>query len=185
MNKKLFASILLMASACGDNLPEPYISNVPISITASVYITPHPKLDRKAIADGCSVWREEGVACNFVDDATMAQVKVVPSYDECGSIFGRRVLATANSYGIISVKMKCMTNIFGDIEHYRMMTVFAHELGHTLGVWSHIPNDRKAIMNSEIPDGLDYMTFADHEYFLKRVRPVVKKIGSECEFEME
>jgi len=113
--------------------------------TIRLRLASDPLLDPLRTVEGCMMWRVEGVKCRIVADGEEADVAIGVSDEECveekdGSV----VLARAFSANrTIVVYKNCVLRGVGSRDQTQSdalyATIIAHEIGHHLGIWEHVP----------------------------------------------
>lgn len=166
-----------------------------------------PLLPMRAVLDGCRFWEPKGVLCVLVSKPEHATVRIYTNPVACGKgeskIEPREPLppvpgcveptpATSSGYalaeawhdeGKIVVFTSC-TSPSGQLNQQELTLTVAHEFGHQIGIWVHVPtvcdvcgqetkvhpSGRKicgegALMNSSHHSGLEFMTEIDSMAF--------------------
>ncbi len=148
-----FTIIVFAALGCGpgqdasweDPPSYRYVPDGAACTVLGVWLQDDPDLSVSLAIDGCDMWEDVGICCMSAerDDAHIRiygnPQPCPPSPDDPESV----VLATAYSgQGTVVVNTMCLGRPFGlvgepDPAQYRVM--IAHEIGHVLGVWDHVP----------------------------------------------
>ena len=177
-----FLPLLALVAACGDDLRsyDLYEDDPDGSKTVTLWIAPHPDIPAELARMACESWRPEGVLSALVDDPHSALIRVRPSEGECvENEDGSYPLGRAWVGGEIALEIECLRR-FGGTPPARsaLWPVIAHEVGHQLGIWTHVPVDCDgpevmthpeggpvcgvALMNPMVHRGLDGITVIDH-----------------------
>lgn len=132
-------------SGAGNGAPDP--AN---TIVLGVWVQDHPDLSPTLAVDACDLWQDviTTLSCMSVPRED-AHIRIYanpqlcpPSFDAMGVQIGW-ILATAyGGQGTVVVNTACLWRPFGpgtapDAEQYVIM--IAHEIGHVLGLWEHVP----------------------------------------------
>lgn len=173
--------LLLVALAACDPGPsyELYEADPAVTATVTVWVESHPNLPAEEVIVACEFWRPEGVRCALASDEVAADVRIRVIPDACEALEnGQYPLARTRSGGEIGVFVSCMHRFAGDpVDPDWFDAVIAHELGHTFGLWGHVPESCDgvtnelcgyALMNPSVHPDLPGMTVIDHERFLAR-----------------
>ncbi len=172
----LAVAAALTCTACGPD-PVPYEPYDQPAFSLSVWLDPaKPLLDPSDSLDGCSKWLAKGVVCRIVETQAEADVKVWTNDEPCEKDEkGNYTLAVAYGNGNIVFNSLCLGKP-GDYNRHRFRAVMTHELGHTVGIWEHVPNDCDdehlthpsgqpicgvAVMNPMIDDDVYFVTVID------------------------
>lgn len=181
----LFLSAL---AACGDNLRsyDLYEAEPTEFRTATFWVQPHPELPGELVREACEAWRPEGVRCAQVGDPHEALVRIRASEAECvEDADGNYALGRAWVGGEIVLMIACLRKFGGEpIAEEILWPTIAHEVGHQLGIWHHVPTDcddpevmthpeagpvcGAALMNPMINRGLYGITLHDHHAYALR-----------------
>ena len=128
--------------------------------TVSIWVDQRSGLSLEGALAGCALWNEEDVRCVAAPNPLQADVVVVLDAHPCTpGADGAVILAHADSATVIGVRLDCF---YGpdtapatefNAEEYRL--VLAHEIGHELGIWQHVPLkcDEKDHPPKKMPDG--------------------------------
>jgi len=140
--------------------------------TVSIWLAPHPDLPAEAAREACEAWKPEGVLCTL-SDFTHASIRIIVDPRPCereGD--GSDDMAHSRIGGMISINAACLHKRGGtpiDPDVYR--GVIAHEIGHQLGIWCHIPAEQGgALMNPSLHRDLHGITELDHAAYALRGR---------------
>ncbi len=109
-----------------------------------VWIQETPDLPAPDAIDGCNEWWMEGVACERNYDWETADIRVVADTNPCirDPKTGRLIFATSYDKGYIVFAVRCLGHAQdGALDIHQFRTVMAHETGHELGIWNHVPKD--------------------------------------------
>lgn len=104
-----------------------------------------PLLDPLRTVEGCMMWRAKGVKCRIVPDGDEADVAIGISDEECVEAKdGSVVLARAFSANrTIVVYRNCVLRGVESRSQAQSdalyAVIIAHEIGHQLGIWEHVP----------------------------------------------
>jgi hypothetical protein len=199
MQPKTFFSFVtaLVACACGGSPPPqtadpgPPNTEMPDPTPAAVAGNDHtvvfwfdddPALDRVSLLEGCRLWAPTGVICATADTEAGAEIKVLAVHDGCpdshdGFILGEAVRRTR----VINLMVDCFARLARSLGPDGAKHVFAHETGHAIGIWYHVPVDcdqfdvmtvpngekvcGKAMMNAYIDPSVDMILRADELAF--------------------
>ncbi len=181
----LFLSAL---AACGDDIPsyDLYEAEPSEFRTATFWIEPHPELPATLAREACEAWRPEGVLCAQVDDPLEALIRIRAGTDACEEdADGNYALGRAWVGGEIVLMIGCLRKFGGTpISEDILWPTIAHEVGHQLGIWHHVPTDcdgpdvpahpeagpvcGTALMNPMINRGLYGITLHDHHAYALR-----------------
>ena|SRR5688572_4852332 len=168
-------SVLLLAAAalgaCGDDDYDLYEGEPSEFRTLSVWADPHPDVPPELAREACEAWRPEGVLCELADDPLEALVRIHAFTGPCEkNDDGSYTLGYATAGGDVTLMIECLRRFGGTpIGEDLLWPTVAHEVGHQLGLWTHVPaEDGVALMNPKIHEGLYGITVLDHEAYLKR-----------------
>lgn len=177
-----FLPVFALLVACGDNLDsyDLYDDDPDGFRTVTLWVAPHPDIPPDLARMACESWRPEGVLCRLVDDAHDALVRIRPHEGECvENEDGSYPLGRAWVGGEIALEIECLRR-FGGTPPARsaLWPVISHEVGHQLGIWTHVPAGcdepgvvehpeggpvcGEALMNPMIHRGLEGITMLDH-----------------------
>jgi hypothetical protein len=172
------------------------------SLFARVWVEDDPLVPKQAVLKGCRFWEAKGLLCGLVSKPEHANIRVYSDAVKCGegesriepeqhklkmrcahasSAMGKsgRALAEAHHDGKIVVFTDC-TAPGGKLDADELAITIAHEFGHQLGIWDHIPVDcadksavikthptgravcgPNAVMNPSHPKGIEGITDLD------------------------
>jgi len=180
MPRTLFPLAALALCACGDNRYDLYEHEPESFRTIAVWVEPHPDIPPELARQACESWRPEGVLCEIVADPMMALVRIRSSIGPCEKLKdGTYPLGRAYGGGDITLEIECLRKYGGaPIAERVLWPVIAHEVGHELGIWIHVPTGcdgpdvmehpevgpvcGTALMNPEAHFGLKGITTIDH-----------------------
>jgi len=176
--------LLLLAAfaACGDNLAsyDLYDAEPSEFRTLTLWVQPHDELPPDLARAACASWRPEGVLCETVPDPSEALVRIHAYEGECVEREdGTYALGHATVGGGIVLEIACLRKFGGTpISEEVLWPTVAHEVGHQLGIWHHVPTDcddpetrthpergpvcGPALMNPMMRRGLMGMLYLDH-----------------------
>jgi hypothetical protein len=189
-----FSVLALIASlycaACAVRAPPRYVSSQHAAPKVlAVWLDPKAGLPPDDTLAGCNYWNEMDVRCVLTANVVEADIVIVSDDHPCApNEKGRSEVAFASPARVISVRLDCYydtARVEGfDAEQYR--SVIAHEVGHEIGIWDHVPlecDDKaekakpeamrrcgQAIMNPVYDPKVSYLTFADAVAFAQRDR---------------
>jgi Zn-dependent protease with chaperone function len=135
--------------------------------TVRLWLQKSEDLPRKATLEGCEFWKPEGVQCSIVEDADQASIRISLDPRPCKSdiIFA---IAHSRNDGTIALYSDCM-RVRGTMDPNVYRATIAHEIGHQLGIWCHIPASQGgALMNPLVHEELRGITTLDHEAYAIR-----------------
>lgn len=160
-----------------------------VSYTISVWIEADPRMPKDVVLKGCAEWKAKRVTCVETASRELAQVRVYADDGECvvkddndtpddpKDDRMRTTLAWAYWGGDIKMMMRCLTHEGPAYDAHQFAAVVTHEVGHQLGVWSHVPYPPKceeakthpsgkavcgtAVMNPYYNKEVDYVTEID------------------------
>jgi hypothetical protein len=154
-----FSAVLL--TACGgyveddDSPPEPWrppSDSIPRPFrTLKIWVAEDPLLPKVLIKQGCETWLVEGIQCELQNRVEDAEVRISAGKSDCkGDANGKVVIGTAFGDGRILLYVDCigvkgrndlpaahLNHTDPVFESYRQLV--AHEVGHQLGIWAHVP----------------------------------------------
>lgn len=172
------------------------------SLFARVWVEGDSLVPKSAVLKGCRFWEAKGLLCGLVSRPEHANIRVYSDAVRCGEGDSRiepskrngksrcrhvsragtqpgRALAEAHHDGKIVVFTDC-TAPGGKLHEEELVITLAHEFGHQLGIWDHIPVDcddksavikthpsgskvcgPDAVMNPSHPKGIDGITDLD------------------------
>lgn len=144
-------------------------------LTLSVFTGSHALLDEEKVWEACLQWMPKGVICDQVSDRKLADVVIEATDKACETNSdGTYTIGWASSNGVtghITIMAACP-----GWDDNQLIGVLAHELGHVIGIWKHVPKscDEEhlthpngeavcgiATMNPIHNEGLDYTTLID------------------------
>lgn len=142
---ELAMAVALLCGACGAD--SEYAGVNPGApgecLDHGIWVQDDPDLSPALASDGCHFFGPEGVCCPTAarDDA---DVRIYSNPQPCPLTPGADayVLAVAFKQGTIVVNTQCLDRPYGSspsAEQFR--NIIAHEVGHVLGMWFHIPRD--------------------------------------------
>lgn len=138
-----------------------------------------PLLPPVDLLAGCDVWASKGVVCSLTQDRSDADVRVYARAGCATQKDGLRTLALSYEGGNIEMRTDCFAHD-GSYDLHEFRAVFGHEIGHQLGIWTHVPlkcsaaekrlplNLRRcgvAIMNPIYDKDVYFITVADARAF--------------------
>ena len=133
----IFASAF--SSSCGG--PQRYVNpSREILYHVPVWVNPESGLSAADVMAGCEAWREKGVRC--VRAATPSEATVIVESDGGACVpgeSGRRTLAWASPEGVVTFRTACFLNDGLSYDRHMFQAVAAHEFGHSIGIWEHVP----------------------------------------------
>jgi len=171
MTRTFLCVAALALGACGDDDYDLYEHEPDSFQTVTVWVDPHPEVSPELARQACEAWRPEGVLCELAAAPTegLARIHVYEGACEKNED-GSYTLGWARQGGDITLMIECLHRFGGmPIDEDLLSPVIAHEIGHELGIWMHVPpEDGVALMNPKIHDGLYGITLLDHEAYLMR-----------------
>lgn len=109
-------------------------------LTLSVFTGSHSLLDEEKVWEACLQWMPKGVICDLVTDRQQADVTIDATDEKCDvKSDGTYTIGWASSNGVngrITIMAACPG--WNDSQ---LIGVLAHELGHVIGIWKHVPLD--------------------------------------------
>lgn len=169
------ALLVFSAAACINSACAPayrMYAGTPSGIRAvRIWLQQDAGLPSEATREACEFWKPEGVQCSIVQDVKQASIRISLDPRPCTSRSnGSFAVAHSTNDGTIGLYTDCMRMRGGspmDPDTYR--ATIAHEIGHQLGIWCHIPADQGgALMNPLIHEELHGITVLDHEAYVMR-----------------
>jgi len=180
MPRQLFVLFALLA-ACGDDDSYDLYEHEPESFrTVTLWVDPHPDVPPDLAREACEAWRPEGVRCEIASSRSDALVRVHAYEGPCMELDdGTYPLGHASVGGDVVLEIACLKKFGGaEISGRVLRPVIAHEVGHELGIWTHVPAAcggkdvmehpeygpvcGDALMNPMIHYGLYGITILDH-----------------------
>jgi hypothetical protein len=181
-------SVLLLAAAalgaCGDDAFDLYESEPASFQTVTVWVDPHPDVPAETARQACEAWYPEGVMCELAPSSEEALIRIHAFTGPCMELEMEDTypLGHASVGGDITLEIECMRKFGGTpIAERVLWPVIAHEVGHELGIWTHVPTDcgdpevmehpeggpvcGQALMNPMIHYGLKGILIEDHYAF--------------------
>ena len=186
MSRMIFPACLLVLAACADNDPGTYEDAAPPDRTAHIWVDADDAIPPDTVLEACEAWRSEGVLCEFAEDPSEADIHFIVDDSPCvGDETGFYPLGRSSPGGDVLLFTACLHQFGGDpIDRDLLFPVVAHEVGHELGLWFHVPEDcdvlpedansqvlfyfgicGKALMNPITHRGLLGITDLDHAAF--------------------
>ncbi len=131
-----------ISSSCGHAKVNPDRARQPRVMY--VWIDADPRLDRVLTIVACNRWNVVNVLCMETPLKKDADVRVTVDDRDCrrrdakGALSGTVTLAEAYRNGDVRMLSRCLdkTGVMFEVRQYA--AVFAHEIGHVLGVWDHV-----------------------------------------------
>jgi hypothetical protein len=180
--------LLSVLAACGDNEAsyDLYDAEPAEFRTATLWVQPHPDVPPELARAACEAWRPEGVLCRLVDDPQEALIRIRAFTGACEELEdGNYPLGHARFGGEITLEIECLRRFGGTPPSEDVLSpTIAHEVGHVLGIWTHVPPDcgerdvpvhpeggpvcGVAVMNPMIRHGLFGITRIDHYAYALR-----------------
>ncbi|HTK60126.1 MAG TPA: hypothetical protein VL283_02880 [Candidatus Baltobacteraceae bacterium] len=171
--------------ACGDNGYDLYEAEPASFRTVTFWVDPHPDVPADLARQACESWYPEGVLCALAPSSEEALIRIHAFEGACVEIEGQEgayPLGHAVGGGDITLEIECMRKFGGTpIAERVLWPVVAHEVGHELGIWDHVPTDcgdpevlmhpeggpvcGTALMNPMIHYGLEGILIEDHYAF--------------------
>lgn len=134
-------SFAAMSAACAAVVYEPPCWEEDAELVVGLWIQEHPDLPANHVYISCDMWAGIGLAC-VPADRDVADIQVYADESPCvPKPNGNRTLALAYSEGAIEVNIQCLNRISDDminLNEFRIM--MAHEIGHLIGIWDHVPD---------------------------------------------
>lgn len=161
------------------------------NVTLRLWIDADPRIDRAVTFKACNAWNIENVHCVEATSADASDVRVSVKDMDClqrndaGALTGSVTLGEAWRDGRIWMMAGCLDKAGAVFEPHQFAAVFAHEIGHELDIWDHIPevcgkdallhpSGRKicgrALMNPYYHREINYVTVLDDLAFDLRKR---------------
>lgn len=173
--------LALALGACGDNAYDLYEAEPESYRTVTVWVEPHPDIPPETARLACESWRPEGVLCETAPSSEEALIRIHAFTGPCVELEeeGTYPLGHAMVGGDITLEIECMRKVGATpIPERVLWPVIAHEVGHELGIWHHVPTDcgdpeamehpeggpvcGEALMNPMIHYGLKGILLMDH-----------------------
>lgn len=104
----------------------------------TVWIADNPEVPRHFLVDGCRSWEGFGLTCDPVTYRGDADITVEFSDEPCASPLADAYTLDAG-YSHIRVWTRCFVGKDGHVQGQGIKLVFAHEIGHALGL-QHVPS---------------------------------------------
>ncbi len=167
-----------LAASCG-HVGERHPLPVPPNMiyTVSIWVDDSPDLSKKDVRAACDLWKVKAVSCVMTENPGEADIRVFADKRACKpDKKGYVTLAVAYKGGLVMSMSECFRQSDKKIDSHKFTAVMAHEVGHQLGIWDHVPEqcDGKAkkhpngkpvcglaIMNAYYKDEIDYVTAVD------------------------
>jgi hypothetical protein len=139
----------------------PAADGTPQCVVLGVWVQEDPDLSEPLALVGSDLWEDVGV-CGMSATREEAHIRIYanpilcpPAFDKMGMPAGW-ILATAyGGQGTVVVNTDCLWRPLGprtapNAEQFRNM--IAHEIGHVLGVWEHVPRECTDAEGNLLPD---------------------------------
>lgn len=157
----------------------------------TVWVEKDRRISGKDVMNGCQKWRAKNVECLEAESFENAKIRVYVSDAPCvlrkknGGV-KMAVLAWAIFGGKVILMARCFDAEPGNVfEPLQVSAVVAHEIGHLLGIWTHVPDSCEgtsplthkatgrpicgaAIMNKHYAQSVTALTLADSMAFDER-----------------
>lgn len=111
-------------------------------LTADVWIDAMDDISMPDVDAGCGLWLPVDVHCQHAPSKNKATVWVTVDTAECERLMdGAFVLGdTSEATYVITMHSLCIDLVSGDHrERQRIRLALSHELGHSWGIWEHVP----------------------------------------------
>lgn len=155
------------ASSCGGSPKTksntPSAADIPYVVT--VWVQNDPRMPKEVVFKGCAAWKAKKVTCVEAVEKAFADIRVYADDGACvrNDDMGtpddpsddkkRTTLAWAYSGGDIKMMMGCLKRKDGVYDAHQFSAVVTHEVGHQLGIWSHVPYPPACEKAKEHPSG--------------------------------
>ncbi len=112
--------------------------------TLRLWVDRDPRLDRALTVAACNRWNVMNVTCVDADSIGASDVRVSIDGRDCrqrddkGELTGSFTLAEAYRDGRVRMMWNCLNKDGAGFEAHQYGAVFAHEIGHELGIWEHV-----------------------------------------------
>jgi hypothetical protein len=138
-----YAALTVLAASLGAcAFPVRYALRDTPAYSLSVWLDKESLLDPEDALKSCAEWLPKGVVCRLAEDEDSADVRVSAADDEClPDKDGMRTLALAFRGGRIVFNSRCFRQSDGSYDRHMFRAVMTHELGHEIGIWTHVPGD--------------------------------------------
>lgn len=190
--------LCFLLCACGDNAFNLYHAEPEAFRTVTVWVEPHPDVPADLAREACEAWRPEGVLCELAASSEEALIRIRAFTGPCEKREdGMYPLGWATEGGDVTLMIECLRKFGGTPVGKRVLwPVISHEVGHELGVWTHVPTGCEdpevmthpelgpvcgaALMNPSVHDGLYGITVIDHAaYDLRDVDHSVLRLAAD------
>lgn len=130
-----------LATSCATVPRADPITNENGDSVVRVWIQDSPDLPPNTIIAGCNYWNPMKIRCEQTSNRDVANVRIIATPKKCEDVNGHAALAWAHpDKPEIEFDTDCFKRFFLGLDTGMMERVAAHEIGHELGIWDHIPN---------------------------------------------
>jgi hypothetical protein len=147
----VFLLFLATAGSCGAKDDPSASADGPAFAPVAVWLEPHPAFRPDDAAAGCAFWCFKGASCRVVADPALATVLVRADRASCARAadgtfhLGDAWLDADKGVATVNLRVDCFRNeaprsLVEPYDRAKVRSVLAHELGHTFGIWDHVPD---------------------------------------------
>jgi hypothetical protein len=165
----LFLGATMFLTACAGEIlmddpygaPPPFPADGDDCLVLGVWVQEDPDLSEPLALVGADLWEDVGV-CGMSAMREEAHIRIYgnpqlcpPAFDEEGMQTGWILAIAYGGQGTVVVNTDCLWRPYGprtapNAEQFR--NIVAHEIGHVLGVWEHVPRECTDAMGHLLPE---------------------------------